>query len=503
MSEGAATTSPALLVPMRKLALALLAIVCSAGLGVLFDFVPRLQAITLGVVFLAMCGVIIAFEAFGRGRADLFSPLSLVTMYHAVGFGLKGLLDLATGASKIASALDPTSAQFAELMLRVYGYAILGIVCLVVGDRLARRHEAPMQVRPPAPLLAARGVKVAVILGMCLTFGAVSLMMVKFGTVVFTDPTYIAVRGTFGLFWLYPLMYAAVYAWALVPANRWAAGLHARRWQMTVGAVLAAIVYVVTSSKAILVIAMLVLVITYHRSVKPVRMSVLFALAGAFLLGLPVLYVHRQSGLTLEALARLSPAMLLAGAQIFLGRAYLADSFAAVLLYTPRVYPYQLGQRWLEVFYFWVPRSIWPDKPLSVGLEFGHTYLSSFFDRQESFYSPTLLGDAFMNFGPIGIVFVFLTLGYVLRRWYRWSFGPAARPESVVLYAITAYSIGIGAEQPFAGAVALALSYGGIGVMLAFVARATPQAFMARYVARREGGRSSGTAEVPAPPTPQ
>jgi len=118
-----------------------------------------------------------------------------------------------------------------------------------------------------------------------------------------------------------------------------------------------------------------------------------------------------------------------------------------------------------------VPRSIWPDKPLSLSLEFGHTYLSSFFEGSATYYSPTLLGDAYMNFGPLGIVLVFSVLGYLLRRWYRWSYGAGARPETIVLYAISTYWVGMGAEQSISIAVPLAISYLGIAGVLVLIAR--------------------------------
>jgi hypothetical protein len=362
-------------------------------------------------------------------------------------------------------------------MLQVYGYAIVGLISLVLGDRLARRHETDGDENLIPQALPARGVTAAVIVGMCLTLGAVSVLVARFGSVVFTDPSFIAVRGTFGLFWLYPLMHAAVYAWAFVPANQWASGQPARRAHIAALMGVAAVVYAVTSSKAILVIAMLLLVVTYHRVKNPVRVSVLLGLAAAFLLALPLLYLHRQSGFTLEALTHLTPTMAFAGAQIFLGRAYLADSFGAVLLYTPRVYPFRLGSNWLELFYFWIPRSIWPEKPLSLSLEFGNTYLSSHFERRESYFSPTLLGDAYMNFGGFGIVIVYFVLGYLLRRWYRWAYGPSARPETIVLYAISAYTIGVGAEQSLAVDATLAISYLGVGALLAAIARYGPVYF--------------------------
>jgi hypothetical protein len=311
----------------------------------------------------------------------------------------------------------------------------------------------------------------SVALATCLTIAGIGVLVGRYGAVVLTDPSFIAVEGTFGLFWLYPLMHASVYGWALPAANRWSAHLAPRAWQVGTMLIASVLVYLVTSSKAILVIAAMILVLTRHRAVRPVRLTVLLGMSCGFLLALPLLYLHRQFGFTMDSLSHITPGIAFAGAQIFVGRSYLADSFGAVLLYTPRVYPYRLGETWLELLYFWIPRSWWPSKPVSQSLEFGHTYLSSFFERQEAYYSPTLLGDAYLNLGPIGIVLVFLTLGYLLRRWYRWSYGPKARPETIVIYAVSAYWIAIGAEQSLGVIVGLALSYVTIAAALGALAR--------------------------------
>jgi hypothetical protein len=464
----------AALIPARRgkaFGLVALGIIISAALGLLFDVVPRLQAISFGLVFVGLCAVILTFESFRNGRRDLFSPLSLITAYHAIGFGLKGVVDLMTGQSKIAHALDPTSAQFANLMIEVFAYASLGLISLVAGDRLARRHEKTRVLETPTPLGSPMAVRTAVALGIGLSLIGMSVLVARFGSVVFTNPSFIAVEGTIGLFWLYPLMYASLYGWAIAIANRWAQGLPATRWRIAIMLITSALVYSVTSSKASLVSAVLILIVAGHRTVRPVRMSVLFALGAAFLVALPLLYLHREYGFTAESLSRITPGMVLIGAQIFLGRSYLADAFGSVLLYSPRVYPYRFGAPWLELFYFWIPRSWWPNKPLSQSLEFGHTYMSSYFQRQDSFLAPSLLGDAYLNLGPVGILLVFGLAGYLLRRWYYVMCGPKARIELVVVYGVSAYWIAIASEQSLSVFVTLSLSYVAVAGVLAVVAR--------------------------------
>jgi hypothetical protein len=455
----------------RNLVAGVLIAVAAFPLAFVLDRSAASRALSLGVLYLVLCGVVIWREAFRNKHRDLFSPLTFVTAYHALGVGFKGVVSILAGESKIANAIDPTSPQFADLMAQVFFFGIVGLLSMVAGDRLARRHERDIAMTCPAPLLDRRSVRGAVALGAGLSGFGAAVMIAKFGTIILTNPTFIAVQGTFGLFWLYPLMYAGLFAWATPVINQWSAGLRASRWHLLAIAVTSVFLYTLTSSKAVLVICVLLLVIGHHRAVRPVRLRMLAGLGAAFLIALPLLYLHREYGLTAESISRITPGMALAGGQIFFGRSYLADSFGAVLMYTPRVYPYRLGATWLELFYFWVPRAVWPTKPLSASLDFGHTYMSSFFERTESYFSPSLLGDAYLNLGPIGIVLVYLVLGYVFRRWYHRLMGPAARPETVMLYGVSAYWIGIGSEQSVAVVFGLAFSYLAVASAIAIAAR--------------------------------
>ncbi len=65
----------------------------------------------------------------------------------------------------------------------------------------------------------------------------------------------------------------------------------------------------------------------------------------------------------------------------------------------------------LGTLLFWMPRSVWPDKPLDTGVmlaeykEYGFTNLSS-----------PLWGEFFIDFGWVGLVAGMLLVGYWARR---------------------------------------------------------------------------------------
>ena len=428
-------------------------------------------AVAAGVLYTGVTAGLALYLAFRNGRRDLFSPAVLFLSYSAFGVGVRGIINLVTKTSRIQNAIDPTSVNFATLSTRVFLYGLLGTVAFAVGERLARRRRAPASpacAGPPLPVARVRWVLAS---AMAVTVGAVAFLVWRLGAVVFLNPSYAVVRGGFGLFWVYPLLYSAIFAWSLGIADRWTRGMRPSWWQFLGLAGSALTVYAVTSAKAALANAVIIPVVLYHYTVRPVRWRYIFIPVLVFILVLPALYLYREVGANAQLLQHLTVKQMLTGGQILLGRSYLADSFAAVLAYTPRVYGFQYGRPWLELFYFWIPRAFWPSKPVTYSIAFGQTYLSAYREGTLSFMSPTLLGDAYMNFGALGILVVFLAVGYGLRRWYDATIGSRPRPELLLLYAATAYWIVIWPEQSVAIMVEMVVSYVAPAILVAAAAR--------------------------------
>jgi hypothetical protein len=460
-------------------------VAASVLLGLAASASQLAQAVASGLVFTAVAGGAAARIALRNGRRDLFAPAVMVLGYFAFGIGVKGLTDLFGQDSKIGGVLDPTSPDFARVLTSVFLHSLLGTVAFLAGDWIARRGRTQGESACPAPLLSEEGTRLSLALGLLLTALGAAVLIAVLGTAILTDPSYGAIEGTVGFFWLMPLLYASPYAWALIIGSRWAQGRTAPVWAVA-GLVVTAIgVYVLTSFKAALISPAVMLLVLRHYTVRPVKGRYLVIALVAFLLVLPMLYLHRAYGFNWERFRLVTWDEALAGFQILLRRSYLADSIAAVLFFTPRVYPFRYGMPWLDVLYFWVPRAVWPTKPLSFSREFGHTYFGSNFEAQSSFISPTLVGDAYLNFGTIGVGLVLLVIGYVLRRWYDGTVGRRPRPEWLLVYGASLYWIAISPEQSSGTATTLVVSYVAPAVLLALVARHLPRLLGRALTARR------------------
>lgn len=416
-----------------------------------------LVATGAGFLFCVWCLTVIFRRGLANGRRHLFAPVVLISGYMLLGIGVRGLVTLAGGPNKIEGGVDPTSAEFQWLYTAVFAYAFVGLLALLVGDALAERilPTQPVPDLPPPPSRSNR----AILAGIGLGLFAAMILVIKLGTVILSDPAFVATAGTFGLFWLYPLLSAPMYGLAFSLGDGY------RRKQLSQTGLMAALLlaalvtYVLTSSKSAIISAAMLILVTRHFLVRPVPLKSIAFASALFTVALPVFYLHRSVGLQWELLRTVQANTIVRGFFILLNRSYLADSFAAILRYTPHPYDFQLGHRWLEVFYFWIPRGIWPGKPVSYGLVFPQTYLSSLAESQGSFFSPTLLGDAYLNFGPLGVPLMLFLFGLALGLWYRFLTQRKVSTARIVVYAASVYWIAISPEQSFEVSLELSISY--------------------------------------------
>lgn len=74
---------------------------------------------------------------------------------------------------------------------------------------------------------------------------------------------------------------------------------------------------------------------------------------------------------------------------------------------------YMFGLNILGALFFAVPRSIWPGKPIDTG-----SVLAQYIRYPNENLSAPLWGEAYLAFGLLGVVGLFVVAGYLLRRLY-------------------------------------------------------------------------------------
>jgi hypothetical protein len=85
-----------------------------------------------------------------------------------------------------------------------------------------------------------------------------------------------------------------------------------------------------------------------------------------------------------------------------------------VIDWTPEVVPYENGQTFLYLVFGWVPRFLWPEKPVAqeVNIKYALNYgVTTDEGVLRTMFGVGELGEAYMNFGGEGLIPIFLLLG--------------------------------------------------------------------------------------------
>jgi hypothetical protein len=140
------------------------------------------------------------------------------------------------------------------------------------------------------------------------------------------------------------------------------------------------------------------------------------------------------------------------------GRADFIHQVAYIHSMTPSVIPYQFGRTYSFFAVAIIPRIIWPNKPVAGNANefYAVTYgVTTEEGAKRSTFGVSILGEAFINFGWIGIVLIMLMQGVAIGA-IQHSFGGAASGAGgqAVFLAFFVYflnGIGSSAEIMFGG----------------------------------------------------
>jgi oligosaccharide repeat unit polymerase len=209
-------------------------------------------------------------------------------------------------------------------------------------------------------------------------------------------------------------------------------GNYVRLW-IGLGALIGVPLFLISSSKALLIRLLFTPMLFRHFLVKPLRMRSVLLFFLAFALLFPVFYAYRALGVGgLDGVVPYLQNTEMPLLKMY-NRAYDADSFMRVLHATGEGgVPLQWGRSLVDLFVFFVPRALWPAKPPSFGLGFAGQYMPDVDWGIMTYVSPSLPGELYLDFGLAGVLLGFLGLGWALRAAYRVA--RRGGPGAVLLY---------------------------------------------------------------------
>jgi oligosaccharide repeat unit polymerase len=207
--------------------------------------------------------------------------------------------------------------------------------------------------------------------------------------------------------------------------------------------------FLLTSSKESLFVLLFGLLIVRNYLKKPITgRAVLISLVLA-ILSYPALVAYRYSGTDMFEDGQPLGAV---GAGMLLERSHQFDS-ALLILDRVKSFEHLAYGSWLnDIVYFYIPRAIWPNKPMAFGYRFGEEFEPSIFHMGETgSETPSLIGELFLNFHIVGVMCGMYLFGRFLKGIYVFLRTGGLSPLRTGAYALFVLNAVHVVEGPIAG----------------------------------------------------
>lgn len=396
---------------------------------------------------------------------DIFEPIKLFSIYFGLTIPFKGLLNLMV-KGHFLEPFDTSSDFFLFLSLKIFVYAMMGLIFLYLGyySNRGKRISASL------PQLSDSGwrKKQIVFLSIFASFiiGICGLMLYSKSlgglSVIISSQSYLAVEGTKGKFFYIPIIYFILTGYCLLYLKN-----INTKWSMTNNLIFASYTFIilavffVRSSKGWLLRCIFYILIIRHYFKKPLKTSTFIFIFCIFFSFAPIFMTsYRSFGLDIDNTTSYIENFdsLEKMISYLFGRFYGADIFGIILTKVPSVIDYQYGATLLELFFWFIPRKWWPEKPLGYGLIFGSEFVPDSPLSGLSFITPSLIGELYLNFGGLGIAIGFYLMGILLRTCYEYFIVSNQTKNSMLIYPVILFNLILLVEGPIAGHISLLLS---------------------------------------------
>jgi hypothetical protein len=385
-----------------------------------------LYALVLGIL-LCLLGPL-AFSWF-RGRLDIFETIHVYGLIYFVFFGLGAVWTVG----------DPSYVAYdvhiVPYVPRAVLYCLIGYVALLAayyGPWFSRDYAPapPARVRGPLLLMIAGGLGIvgygaggiverAILLG-----GSVGI----FGTLAQLSPFFLV---AWALGWLLVFSGQATRAQRMVLFGFLGAG-----------ALFTATTTFSDKSLLMTLIGIPIIARWYARRKVPWSLLLVLLLVLIFVV-FPFYNTYRWSDPTMGQMNRMvatyetirgwdSDLYLRFSLRMFTRRLAMVNSVAVVVRDVPRWVPYAKGDTiFLPVVMNFIPRVVWPDKPVStLGREFGRLFRVTNMFTKTTYIGPTIPGELYWNFDVPGVIIGMALLGLTMRFLYR-RYGEAPTVDPV------------------------------------------------------------------------
>lgn len=380
----------------RKIAFSLILVVLGFVLWVVLDeewFTEK----NLWAVAVFGLGLFPFIRWFYRGECWAFPVFELFSLFYSVCFGLSSLF-IGEDISKIG-----IEERIPALQLTITGLLFAYWAYFGIGDLIFRRLQ-PLKIKNPASYAVI--VKNAWFIAWLYLIYKIAFLNYGENIVIFTQPLQ-------ALGWLSNgIILTDILISTKIPLSKYAGLLVVIILQLLLG----------LASTALAQIAMVVVFfcLIYLNVRKKVLIKTIGIFVIAFIFANPVKHEMRLSigedsnklnfvqkaGVFAQLLENPSKYSDIRGSsQSTISRLDHGGLMAEILSLSPKYVPFAWGQTYDSLFTIWIPRFLWPEKPMSsVGNEWAHWYgLLDSYDFTTSYNLPWIV-EFYVNFGTVGVL---------------------------------------------------------------------------------------------------
>jgi oligosaccharide repeat unit polymerase len=455
---------------------ALIILIAIAALFAVFDLagedVPLIPPLTLDLICLGVGLVPAAIQATRRGF-DIFEPIHLVAAALTLITGVRALY-LITYQTAVYSRVPSD-----DLIAAALAISILGIVAVYAGYYSGIGDNIGASMRQWRALWIGERRYPATMIALAALVGLASMAVL--GSEIAGVEGQRSVLDAAGLFWLMPLSYCAPFAlyMMVLNLNRESPDI-ARLIAFASMLVVIAAFFLLRPSKDWIIRLFYYPLVFYHYrrgrlpAFKTAVVGAITVTAIFFLGVIGHLYVRKFSYDTADTLRFLdnnldNPRQLF---DMLLSRFYGIDAIAVIVEHVRHTGHFLMGSSLAEMLYWFVPRAIWPGKPITFSFTFGQLFQSYVGWGGEAYASTTLFGELYLNFGLIGVISGSFVFGVLIRAFYSYLIRRVQTKSAIMLYAILLIQSVEFTEGPIGAHVALAISEAAPFLMLLYVTRA-------------------------------
>ncbi len=383
-------------------------------------------------IFLVILGFYPFFKGIKEKKLDLFEPIYLFTAYFILEMAIRGIWDLKYNFPILNPFYNVTSNSFYYLLSKVFLYSILGLIFFYIGYYL-KIGKIIGNSLPKIPKTYWGKSQLIPVIGLSFLIGALgNFLSIKSGI-------------TLGAFYLiYPfattvplLGLGILYIDSIIKKRRFQEFF----FIFLIILFSSFLFFVLNTGKTIIFEAGLLILVIYNYFKKQITLKKALLILVFLLIISPIItgyYSFRDWKKTKDyyVFAITHPTKIF---EPIIIRSYGTDAFLLVLDKTSE---FKIGGSLSELLWFYIPRSLWPEKLFNYPYIFGQTYAT---DTQTNtlilpgpFVIPTLVGELYLNFAFVGIIVGFFLTGIIFRTIYYYFIQKDKGGIAILLYALLA-----------------------------------------------------------------